>query len=69
MKKSRHTEVSELWSTMNKFPLFDNIIAVSEDGNYEYIVSPTEVWWEELINDGYIKWCYVADLVQAAYDM
>ena len=60
---------SELWSSMDEFPYGNNIIAVSEDGNWKYIVSPTEVWWEELINDGYIKWCYVADLVQAAYDM
>lgn len=23
----------------------------------------------DLINEGYIMWCYVYDLVQAAYDM
>lgn len=60
-------EVSELWSTMNELPYGDNIIAVREDGNYKIVIAPTEIWWEELINEGYTKWCYVADLVQAAY--
>lgn len=61
--------VSELWSDMNTLPYGGDIIAVSEDGNYKYVIAPTEIWWEVLINDGYIKWCYVADLVQAAYEM
>lgn len=60
-------EVSELWSSMDEFPYGNDILVIDERGNFKYSVSPTEIWWEELINDGFIKWCYVADLVQAAY--
>lgn len=45
------------------------IIAVDGDGNYKHYEGIDREVTEELINDGYIKWCYLADLVQAAYEM
>lgn len=60
-------EVSELWSTMNELPYGYDIIAVDKDGNWKYYYQADRGDFEELINEGFIKWCFVADLVQAAY--
>lgn len=62
-------EVSELWSTMNELPYGYDIIAVDKGGNWKYYYQADRSDFEELINDGFIKWCYVSDLVQAAYNM
>lgn len=61
--------VSELWSSMKVLPYGDDIIFVDKDGNWKYHNQAYEIDLDELINEGYIKWCYVADLVQAAYNM
>lgn len=61
---------SELWSPMNELVYTTlPIIAVDGDGNYKHYEGIDREVTEELINDGYIKWCYLADLVQAAYEM
>lgn len=60
---------SELWSTMNELPLGDNIVVVDRCGNYLFIEEATKSDFANLIDDGYTKWCYLADLVQAAYEM
>lgn len=54
---------------MNELPYGDNIIAVDKDGNWKYYYQATKSDFAELINDGFTKWCYVADLVQTAYNM
>lgn len=61
--------VSELWSSMKELPYGDDIIFVDKDGNWKYYYQATRSDLRELINDGFHKWCYVADLVQAAYNM
>lgn len=60
---------SKLWSPMDEFPLCEDVIIVDRDGNYQLCYEPTKSYFEELINDGFHKWCYLADLVQAAYEM
>lgn len=69
MKKSKRMIVSELWSSMRELPFGNDIIAVDRDGNWKYYYQADKSDFDELINDGYIKWCYVSDLVQAAYEM
>lgn len=62
---------SKLWHPIyeisNKIIL--PIIIVDEYGNYKYYEEINIETTYELINDGYIKWCYLADMVQAAYEM
>lgn len=62
---------SELWLSMEELHLTTlPIIAVDEDGNFIFChrgIGSNEI--KDLKNDGYIKWCYVSDLVQAAYNM
>lgn len=61
---------SKLWSGMDKLPELDcAILAVSDDDRYRYYEKVEARDFDELINEGYIMWCYVYDLVQAAYDM
>lgn len=60
--------VSELWSTMTELPLGDDVIIVDQDGNWKYYEDVDKSDINELINDGYTKWCYLADLVQTAYE-
>lgn len=62
-------KASELWSPMTELPLGNDIIAVDQDGNWKHYDEVYKSDFGELINDGYIKWCYLADLVQAAYEM
>lgn len=62
-------EAIELWSPMSDMPLGKDIIVVDRDGNWKYYYQAGRGDYDELINDGYIKWCYLADLVQAAYEM
>lgn len=69
MKKSKRMKASELWSPMSEFPYGNDIIAVDRDGNWKYYHQADKGDFDELYNDGYIKWCYVSDLVQAAYEM
>lgn len=69
MKKSRHMKTSELWNSMNDLPFGNDIIAVDRDGNWKHYYQADSSNLAELINDGYTKWCYVSDLVQAAYEM
>lgn len=55
---------------MDKLPELDGaILAVSDDDRYRYYEKVEARDFDELINEGYIMWCYVYDLVQAAYDM
>ena len=54
---------------MSDMPLGKDIIVVDRDGNWKYYYQAGRGDYDELINDGYIKWCYLADLVQAAYEM
>ena len=61
---------SEIWTSMDDaLVCSEPIIAVDNDGNYRYYESMDAEDIAELKYDGYTKWCYLADLVQAAYNL
>lgn len=62
--------VSELWSDMKSEPPYGyDVVVVDNDGNWGFYdeIHPVDI--NDLINRGFHKWCYLADLVQAAYNM